>query len=198
MLGAICAFIRFFTGAQVRWNGCEPAAVQRVYYANHTSHCDCLVLLAVLPAYIRQLVRPAAAADYWNATKLRRWFSHKILHIIPIDRSKLTRANNPINKLLGAVDEGSSLIFFPEGGRGAESTVREFKSGLYHLSKARPNLELIPTYIDNGNRILPKGEFIPVPILCSVTFGEPIKLLPNERKEDFLKRAQSALEKCAS
>jgi len=163
MLNAICAFIRLFTGAQVRWNGCEPVAVQRIYYANHTSHCDCLVLLAVLPRLIRQMVRPAAAADYWHATRLRRWFSQKILHIVAIDRTKLTRSNNPIQKLLIAIDQGSSLIFFPEGGRGDQPEIREFKCGLYHLSKARPNLELVPAYIDNGNRILPKGEFLPVP-----------------------------------
>lgn len=198
MLNAICAFIRLFTGAQARWSGCAPVKTQRIYYANHTSHCDCLVLLAVLPRFIRALVRPVAAADYWESTRLRTWFSQKILHIVPIDRSKLTRSNNPMDKLLRVIDQGSSLIFFPEGGRGEQAEIRDFKCGLYHLSKARPELEFVPTYIYNGNRILPKGEFIPVPMLCSVTFGEPIRLMADERKEEFLKRAQLALEKCAS
>jgi 1-acyl-sn-glycerol-3-phosphate acyltransferase len=198
MLNAICGFVRFFTGVQVRWFGTEPKAVQRIYFANHTSHFDCLVLLAVLPHKIRNLVRPAGAADYWTATPIRNWFSKNVVHVIPIERSKLTKTNHPIKQLLTALDEGSSLIIFPEGGRNSKVELQEFKCGLYHLSKKRPDVELVPTYIENANRILPKGEFIPIPMLCSITFGEPIRLLPNEGREEFLLRAKQAVERCAS
>jgi len=120
------------------------------------------------------------------------------LNVIPIERKKLTKLNNPINHLVAALDQGSSLIIFPEGGRSDQGAIGEFKSGLYHLSKARPEIELVPTYIDNANRILPKGEVIPIPLLCSVTFGEPMHLEANETKKLFLQRAQDAVRKYAS
>jgi 1-acyl-sn-glycerol-3-phosphate acyltransferase len=198
MLNAICGFVRFFTGVQVRWLGTQPQQVQRIYFANHTSHFDCLVLLSVLPRNIRKLVRPAGAADYWTATPIRNWFSQKIMHVIPIERLRLTKTNNPIKPLIQALEQGSSLIIFPEGGRSATAEIRKFKSGIYHLSKKRPDVELVPTYIENANRILPKGECIPIPMLCSITFGEPIHLRPNECREDFLERAEQAIKRCAS
>lgn len=98
--------------------------------------------------------------------------------------------------LIKALDEGSSLIIFPEGGRG-KSEIQKFKPGIYHLSKKRPDIELVPTYIENANRILPKGEFIPIPMLCSITFGEPIRLNANEGREEFLKRAEQSIKRCA-
>jgi len=197
MLSEICAFIRFFTGVQVRWIGIEPKPIQRIYFANHTSHLDCMVLLSVLPKNVRKLVRPAAAADYWMANPIRLWFSQRVLHVIQIERTKLTRVNNPIATLVEALDDGSSLLIFPEGGRNDESYINDFKCGVYHLSKARPKVELVPVYIDNANRILPKGEFIPIPFVCSVTFGAPMHLLPDEPKQAFLNRAKQAVERLA-
>ena len=198
MLTEICAFIRFFTGVQVRWIGIEPKPIQRIYFANHTSHLDCMVLLSVLPANVRKLVRPAAAADYWKANPVRLWFSQRVLHVIAIERTKLTRVNNPITTLVKALDDGSSLLIFPEGGRNDQDALNEFKCGSYHLSKERPDVELVPVYIDNANRILPKGEFIPIPFVCSVTFGAPMHLETGEPKQVFLDRAKQAVQKLAS
>lgn len=197
MLNAICSFVRLFTGVQVRWQGIQPEPVQRIYFANHTSHFDCLVLLSVLPHNIRKVVRPAGASDYWSANPVRFWFSQQVMHVILIERLKLTKNNNPITPLLKALDEGSSLIVFPEGGR-SNSDIQKFKAGIYHLSKKRPNIELVPTYIENANRILPKGEFIPIPMICSITFGEPIRLNANEGREEFLERAEQSVRRCAS
>lgn len=198
MLTELCAFIRFFTGVQVRWIGIEPKPIQRIYFANHTSHLDCMVLLSVLPPNVRKLVRPAAAADYWKANPVRLWFSGHVLHVIPIERAKLTKANNPIATLVKALDDGSSILIFPEGGRNDRDVLNEFKCGIYHLGKARPGVELVPVYIDNANRILPKGEFIPIPFVCSVTFGAPIHLETGESKNLFLERAKRAVERLAS
>jgi 1-acyl-sn-glycerol-3-phosphate acyltransferase len=198
MLTEICAFVRFFTGVQVRWIGIEPQPIQRIYFANHTSHLDCMVLLSVLPRNVRKLVRPAAAADYWTSNRVRLWFSQQILHVITVERTKLTRANNPINTLVRTLDEGSSLLIFPEGGRSDKDCLGAFKGGIYHLCKARPDIELVPVFIDNANRILPKGEFIPIPFVCSVTFGAPIHLRADEPKQVFLNRAKQAVERLAS
>jgi 1-acyl-sn-glycerol-3-phosphate acyltransferase len=197
MLNAICELVRCFTGVQGHWLGTEPKPVQRIYFANHTSHFDCMVLLSVLPRSIRKLVRPAGAADYWLKTPMRRWFSQEIVHFIPIERLKPTRSNNPITTLVNALDAGSSLILFPEGTRNDSETLQNFKSGLYHLSRQRPQIELIPTFINNANRILPKGQCIPIPILCTVTFGEPLYFNAAESRDEFLERAKKAMKKCA-
>jgi len=198
MLGIVCGFVKIFTGVRVEWSGTEPKPVQRIYFANHSSHLDCILMLSALPREIRRTVRPAAAADYWTSKPFRNWFSKRVIHIVPIERTKLTKANNPLKQLLDELDEGHSLIIFPEGGRNTDHEIHEFKSGLYHLAKNRPDVELVPTYINNANRILPKGETIPVPMLCSVTFGEPIRIIPEEKRNDFLQRARQSVLRCAS
>ena len=86
-----------------------------------------------------------------------------------------------------------SLIVFPEGGRSTGEEIGEFKSGLYYLCKKRPDLELIPVYIDNMNRVLPRGEVLPVPFLSCITFGPPLWLESGEPKAEFLARARAAI-----
>ena len=75
--------------------------------------------------------------------------------------------------------------------------MRPFKSGLYHLAKAMPNVDLVPVYLDNANRVLPKGEFLPVPLLCSAHFGAPLRMIVDEPKDAFLTRARTAVEALA-
>jgi 1-acyl-sn-glycerol-3-phosphate acyltransferase len=84
-------------------------------------------------------------------------------------------------------------VIFPEGTRGNKPEPAPFKAGLYHLAEAFPEIQLIPTWIDNVQRVMPKGEVVPVPILCSVTFGAPLTLRPGEDKRAFLDRARDAV-----
>ena len=86
------------------------------------------------------------------------------------------------------------MILFPEGTRGTGQPVASFRSGLYHLARARPDVELIPVALENLNRILPKGEAIPVPMISRVTFGPELRLEPGEDKETFLERARRAVD----
>jgi 1-acyl-sn-glycerol-3-phosphate acyltransferase len=141
---------------------------------------------------MRTKTRPIAAHDYWTKNRLRLLLAKKIFHAVLIERKRVTRANNPIAPMLAALDDGSSLIIFPEGGRAIDQPA-EFKSGIFHLARARPDLEFVPVYIQNLNRVLPKGEVLPIPILCSVRFGAPLSLEPNEEKAAFLQRAQQAM-----
>ena len=69
-----------------------------------------------------------------------------------------------------------------------------FKGGLFHLAKNRPDVEFIPVLVENLNRILPKGEIVPVPLLGSLRFGAPIKLGSGEEKAVFLERARTAIQ----
>ncbi len=183
---------RLVSGANARWVGCAPDARQRIYFANHTSNLDALVLWAVLPSEVRALTRPVAARDYWDKG-IRRYIANQIFHAILIERKKPTAHDNPIEQILTAMGTERSIIIFPEGGRQTGPEPAPFKSGLHHLAQKRPDVELIPVLMDNLNRILPKGEVLPVPVIGHVTFGAPIKLLPDETKPAFLERAREAV-----
>ena len=183
---------KLLSGATVRWFECQPDPCQRVYFANHTSHLDALILWASLPRQIREVTRPVAAKDYWNKDFLRRYMA-KTFNALLIDRDEIKVHNSPIDLMIREMGAQHSLIVFPEGTRNTGEEMQEFKSGLYHLSRKRPDLELMPVYIDNLNRVLPRGEFLPVPLLSSITIGPPIWLEPKENKNDFLKRAREAV-----
>jgi len=184
---------RLITGASVRWVNCRPDARQRVYFANHTSHLDFTVIWAALPPAIRAVTRPIAVKEYWEKGKLRRYLAMKVFNAVLIDRTTVSRHNNPIDLMMTAMGERHSLILFPEGTRGTGDEIGPFKSGLYHLGKKKPEVELVPVYIDNLNRVLPKGEFLPVPLLSSISFGPPFQVLENEPKDVFLERAREAV-----
>lgn len=196
---AVAAFLawlaRFLSGASVRWVNCEPDTCQRVYFANHTSHLDALVLWSSLPRKVRSLTRPVAAKDYWEAGAVRRYISQQVFHALLIDRKEITVRNNPVYMLLDAIGDTGSLIVFPEGGRNTGAEMGEFKSGIYYLAKKRPDLEFVPVHIDNLNRVLPRGEFLPVPLLSCISFGSPMWLEAGETKNDFLSRARQAVKR---
>jgi 1-acyl-sn-glycerol-3-phosphate acyltransferase len=183
---------RVISGASVRWVESQPDTCQRVYFANHTSHLDVILVWSALPTRVRRLTRPVAAKDYWIRGPVRRYLA-KTFNAMLIDRTEIKVHQSPVDLMLREIGRTHSIIMFPEGGRSTGETVGEFKSGLYYLAKKRPELELIPVYINNMNRILPRGEFLPVPLLSSVTFGPPIWLESNEAKTDFLTRARDAV-----
>ena len=189
----IVSLTRLISGAQSRWVGCNPETRQRIYYANHTSNLDALVIWALLPPKIRSLTKPVAAKDYWSSGILRPLIAEKVFHAILIERKKPTARTHPVLKILEQIQHTNSIIIFPEGGRFSDGDPKPFKSGLYHLALKRPDIELIPVLIDNLNRILPKGEFLPVPLLSSVTFGKSVQLEPEESKTSFLERARAEL-----
>jgi 1-acyl-sn-glycerol-3-phosphate acyltransferase len=183
---------RFISGASVRWVQSQPDTCQRVYFANHTSHLDVILVWSALPPHVRRLTRPIAAKDYWSRGFVRRKLT-QVFNALLIDRTEIKVHQSPVDLMLREIGRTHSLILFPEGGRSSGEGIGEFKSGLYYLSKKRPDLELIPVYINNMNRILPRGEFLPVPLLSSLTFGPPLWLEAGEPKIDFLNRAREAV-----
>jgi 1-acyl-sn-glycerol-3-phosphate acyltransferase len=193
MKSLFAAVARFITGANARWIGSAPENRQRVYFSNHTSHLDSLVIWASLPQDIRAQTRPVAARDYWSKSKLRLYVAENIFNALLIERKKPTAHDNPLEDMRNALDGKHSLIIFPEGTRQTGTEMAPFKGGLFHLAKDCPQAEFIPVLVENLNRILPKGEFLPVPLLGSVSFGPPIKLEIGEEKTVFLNRAQAAV-----
>ncbi|HEV7487633.1 MAG TPA: lysophospholipid acyltransferase family protein [Thermoanaerobaculia bacterium] len=189
----VAGIARLLAGGNVRRVGFTPDERQRIYFANHTSHLDFVLVWAALPPRLRAMTRPVAAKDYWDRAGLRRYLGVKVFNAVLIERTPTSASPNPIDILLDGLGDRHSLIIFPEGTRGDGSTIAAFKSGLYRLGKARPDVELVPTYISNLNRVLPKGEFVPVPILASVSFGEPMRVGDDEDKSAFLDRARNAI-----
>jgi 1-acyl-sn-glycerol-3-phosphate acyltransferase len=191
---AVTGFARFVTGVRGNWRDCAPDPRPRVYFANHNSHGDFVLIWTVLPSALRRLTRPVAGADYWTVSALRRFFGERIFRAVLIDRNRDSRQEDPIALMAGALDTGASLILFPEGTRNTTAArLLPFKTGLFHLASARPQVELLPVWIENLNRVMPKGEFVPIPLLCTVTFGAPLNLRDGEDKAAFLERARSAL-----
>jgi 1-acyl-sn-glycerol-3-phosphate acyltransferase len=198
----VVGIARVLAGGNVRRVGFTPDERQRIYFANHASHLDFVLVWAALPPRLRSLTRPVAAKDYWDRPGVRRYLGVKVFNAVLVDRQPAESQSvsaagvatpSAIDILLHGLGERHSLIIFPEGTRGDGENIAQFKSGLYRLGKARPDVELIPAYINNLNRVLPKGEFVPVPMLASVSFGEPMQVGDDEDKGTFLERARNAI-----
>jgi 1-acyl-sn-glycerol-3-phosphate acyltransferase len=194
---ALCTFARLLTGVRPIWQGTTPDNRLRIYYANHRSHGDFLLIWASLPAALRKYTRPVAGADYWLVGTVRRYVAIRVFRAVLVQRKRTRDAENPVQKMSEALVSGESLIIFPEGTRNMGDDLLPFKSGIYHLAKAHPAAELVPVWIENLGRVMPKGTFIPAPLLCTLTFGEPLHLQPDETRDGFLLRTRDALQALA-
>jgi len=190
---ALCGVARALTGMRALWLGCTAEPQQRVYFANHSSHGDFVLIWSALPPALREHTRPVAAADYWLGSALRRYVIEKVFRGVLIDRRVSRQGENPVAQMGAALAAGDSLILFPEGTRNQGEGLLPLKSGIFHLARAHPQVELVPVWIENLGRAMPKGTFIPVPLLCTLSFGSPLRLQEEEGKEAFLGRLESAL-----
>ncbi|MCB1397551.1 MAG: 1-acyl-sn-glycerol-3-phosphate acyltransferase [Rhodobacter sp.] len=191
---ALVLFARAITAVHAEWRGVGPSPRQRVYFANHVSNADMPMIWSVLPHHLRMHTRPVAAADYWLKNRLRAFAGGEVFRAVLIDRRPEARTEDPMEAILEAIDQGASLIIFPEGLRNqGPEPLKPFKSGLYNIASARPGVELVPTWIANLNAVMPKGEIIPLPLMVRVIFGEPVTLRDGEDRGTFLTRAAAAL-----
>lgn len=192
LAAALCGVMRTLVGAHAHWQE-APTAARSIYFANHTSHMDTLAIWAALGPRLRPHARPVAARDYWDKGALRRYVARRVLNVVFVERHKESREGDPLAPLATALDAGSSLILFPEGTRGTGPLPSAFRSGLYNLAVRFPDVRLMPVYLENMHRAMPKGSFMPIPVICTVRFGAPLERVANETREAFLERARAAV-----
>jgi 1-acyl-sn-glycerol-3-phosphate acyltransferase len=181
---------RFLVGGHARWQGSEPEDRPRIYFANHASHLDTILLWSALPRWLRAQTHPVAAADYWGTTAFKRYIATKVLNAVLVERE---RSADPLGPLKAVLERGESLIIFPEGTRRQERLPAAFKGGLFHLARDFPDCQLIPVYLENLARAYPKGAILPAPISCAVRFGPVLERMEGEAKPAFLARAHAAV-----
>jgi 1-acyl-sn-glycerol-3-phosphate acyltransferase len=193
----IVGFAKVLTGLRVFWRGGPAKAEQTIYVANHSSHGDFVLLWAALPADLRQQTRPVAAADYWAGDGLKGFIAKKVFRAVLIDRVKTDNSENPMTTMKNALTTGSSLILFPEGTRNSsDANLLPLKRGIYELAKAFPQVRVVPSWIENLKRVLPKGSGVPVPLACTVSFGAAVALEAEESAEDYLEKLRIAMLAC--
>lgn len=189
----LLATLWLLVGANPRWINNQPSARQRLYFANHSSHLDAITLWMSLPASLRKHTRPVAAKDYWDKGLLRRYLAKKVLRAVLIERQVSREQRDTLAPLQQALQQGESLIIFPEGTRSSLPEPQPFKGGMHNLARSTPGLELIPVHLSNLHRSMPKGSWLPVPMGCTVSFGPPLTLIEGETKAAFLLRARNAV-----
>ena len=198
MISFVLAWVaRVISGATVKWTAPLDQTRQRVYFANHSSHLDFILIWSALPPLMRERTRPVAGSDYWGKGPIRRYVSARVFNAILIERAgeknSVAHARDSIEAIANGMGAEHSIIVFPEGTRSMTGEILPFKSGLYHLCALKPEVELVPVYLANMNRILPKGEILPVPIIGRVIVGSPMRCEPGEDKTSFLTRARNAM-----
>ncbi len=181
-----------FIGYRVQGRQWLPGVGPFVMVANHSSHLDTVSLLSLFPLRRLREIQPVAAADYFERNRLIAWFSHTFFNILPIARGRITPENNPIQRMLAQLGAGKSLIIYPEGTRGSGEEIGPIRPGIAHLLEQAPRLPVVPVYLVNHGRLLPKGEWFPVPLFCEIRIGPPL-VFSGGNRQDILEKLRSAI-----
>jgi 1-acyl-sn-glycerol-3-phosphate acyltransferase len=169
-------FMAVFIGLRVYGKYYLPGRHPFIIVANHSSHMDTLALLSIFSLKDLSMIRPVAAADYFNKNKLVAFLTHRLFNILTIPRTGITQANNPAQIMKTALAQGNSLIVFPEGTRSVTGEIGRFRPGIAHLIREIPDLKVFPVFLANMGRSLPKGEYLPLPFFCEIVIGEALHL----------------------
>jgi 1-acyl-sn-glycerol-3-phosphate acyltransferase len=188
---------RMITRKSVRFLARIEDARQRIFFANHSSHLDFILIWSSLPRHVRERTRPVAGRDYWERSRFRRYYVQRVFDAVLIDRALLADRNGgareAVEQMVQGLGSEYSLILFPEGTRGSGESIRQFRGGLYYLARERPDVELVPVRISGAHKVLPKGRHLPRPQESDLTFGPPMRLENGETRAAFTERARAAL-----
>lgn len=155
---------------------------QFIIVANHNSHLDTMTLLAAMPARIVHRVRPVAAADHFGKKRWQAWATRMFVNglLIPRKRDPMNTKNDPINRMVAALDAGDSLILFPEGTRGEPEVLQRFKKGIGLVLSQRPHVPYVPAYMKGLGSALPKGDGLILPHPGDLRIGKPTMVNSSE------------------
>ena len=165
---------RVFTGADIIGREKLPLKGPAILAANHASHVDTILMLALYPSKGLDRVRPAAAADYFLRGGLISWLSNTIIGIVPVARDKAGTGVDVLEPVRAALKAGDIVLIFPEGTRGDGEEMAQLKSGVARLAADVPEAPVYPIWLQGAGRVLPKGEALPVPMNCTVLVGDPL------------------------
>lgn len=177
--GLIRTFLKLIVGIQFDKADFLLQEKQFIIVANHNSHMDTMALMASLPSSIVHKVKPVAAVDYFGKTKFKKWFSNYFINTLLISR----QGGNPIHTMKKALEDGYSLIIFPEGSRGEPDSIQPFKPGVALLLSLCPEVKYVPAYMYGMGKIMPKGDGLIIPFNSKLIYGKPTLIQSNKTKE---------------
>jgi 1-acyl-sn-glycerol-3-phosphate acyltransferase len=187
-------FLRLFIGLKYYNNKTLKNKKQFILIANHNSHMDTMAIMSAIPSRYIHRVHPIAARDFFGGSLFKKILMRYLVNATLIKRDRTDPENDPIDSLDKMLKKSRSLILYPEGSRGIPGVMSNFKKGLGYLIQRNPDVDVIPVYLDNVYKTLPKGKKIILPYNCSINFGEPIKFNSYEL-EDILESSEKAISK---
>lgn len=190
-------FVWILLGLKVRDKPNLPKRGPAIIAANHNSHLDTMVLMALYPLHKLHLVVPAAAADYWYSSFILRWFSQNILRAAPVYRKLPEGVTDPLQSCYDALANNKILIFFPEGSRGEPEKLGRFKFGLAKLVEKYPHIPVVPVYLHGLGFIWPKGTRLIVPDTVNVQVGKWV-YWENRTRHEFMRQFSEAIHAMAN
>jgi long-chain acyl-CoA synthetase len=145
-----------------------------IVVANHSSHLDMGLVKTALGGFGKNL-RALAAVDYFYKNPVRKTYFNNLTNFIPMERSGTLESS--LSKAVEALDEGETVLVFPEGTRSRDGKIQPFRQGVGYLADVC-GVNILPVYIDGSFRAYPKGQALPNPLArkLKVYIGEPILL----------------------
>ena len=187
-------FFRLFIGLKYYNNKTLKNKKQFIIIANHNSHMDTMAIMSAIPSRYIHRVHPIAARDFFGGSLFKKFLMRYLVNATLIKRDRTDPENDPIDSMDKMLKKSRSLILYPEGSRGIPGVMSNFKKGLGYLIQRNPDVDVIPVYLDNVYKTLPKGKKLILPYNCSINFGEPIKFNSYEL-EDILESSEKAINK---
>jgi 1-acyl-sn-glycerol-3-phosphate acyltransferase len=166
----------------------EPTAA--IFTPNHHSHLDTPLAITAIPEPWRHRLVVGAAADYFFTSHVKSAASALVLNAFPVARNTAGRQSADLAREL--IEDGWSLVIFPEGGRSPDGWGQPFKGGAAYLS-IRTGAPVVPVFIDGAGAILGKGMKRPKPGKTTVTFGTPLWPDSDESTRHFNDRIERAV-----
>ena len=188
--------VLFLLGLNVRRKDLLPCDGPAIIVANHNSHLDTMVLMALMPLSRLKDIKPVAAADYFFSSPRKAWLSKHVLGIIPVERTGADKTIDPLEGCYEVLAQDKVLILFPEGSRGEPEQMTDLKKGISYLAERFPAAPVVPVFTHGLGKALPKGSFLLVPFFCDIFIGEPITWQGN--RTQFMKTLKERFSQLSS